>query len=192
MKKSVSTLRAIQNYYLQNHVATLPDIKTVLNAGALPDDKDKQGLLYQNYFKGKEYFTLDKNRNSISANHFHIDLHDMKELFVKKFDLILIMAVLEHVENPFIVCKNIQELLNPKGYIFVSVPFFYPIHKDPRGRFSDYWRFTDDAIKLLFEDMELIWIKSAPSLIKSVSDRVRYWNDKNRTISGICALFRKI
>ena len=190
MKKQVSTLRKTQNYYLKNHVATLPDITTVLNLGALPNDKDKQGSLYKDYFKGKEYYTLDKNRHSESSNHFNKDLHESWK-FEKRFDLVIAMSVLEHIENPFLACDNIKELLNPKGYIFISVPFFYPIHKDPHGRFSDYWRFTDDAIKLLFCDMELIWMKSAPSVIKTVSDRVRYWNDKNRTISGVCALFRK-
>jgi SAM-dependent methyltransferase len=190
MKKQVSTLRKTQNYYLKNHVTTLPDVVTVLNLGAIPNDKDKQGSLYKNYFKGKEYYTLDKNRHSILANHFNIDLMQVDELGYK-FDLIIAMSVLEHVKNPFTVCDNIKELLNPKGYIYISVPFFYPIHKDPHGRFSDYWRFTDDAIKMLFCDMELIWMKSAPSVIKSVSDRVLYWNDENRTISGICALFRK-
>src|SRR4030043_437121 len=111
MKKLVSTLRKTQNYYLKNHVATLPDITTVLNLGALPNDKDKQGSLYKDYFKGKEYYTLDKNRNSESVNHFNIDLMQVDELGYK-FDLIIAMSILEHVKNPFIVCNKIQELLN--------------------------------------------------------------------------------
>ncbi len=188
MKKSVSTLRRFQNYYLKNNVATLPDIVTVLNLGALPNDKDKQGSYYKNYFTDKEYYTLDKNKLSDNPNHFNIDLHDISNID-KKFDLILVMAVLEHVQNPFIVCENIKKLVNTRGHIYISVPFFYPLHKDPHGRFTDYWRFTDDAIKLLFKDMELIWIKSVPSVIKSANER--YWNDKNRTVSGYCALFRK-
>lgn len=188
MKKLASTLRRFQNYYLKNHVATLPDIVTVLNLGALPNDKDKQGSYYKNYFKGKEYYTLDKNRNSILANHFNIDLHDIDKLD-HKFDLVITMSVLEHVENPFTVCENIKKLVNPGGYVYISVPFFYPLHKDPHGRFTDYWRFTDDTLKMLFKDLKLIWIKSVPSVIKSATER--YWNDKNRTASGYCALFRK-
>ncbi len=101
------------------------------------------------------------------------------------------MSTLEHVENPFVVADNLKKILNPKGYIFVCTPFYFPIHKDSQGRFSDYWRFTDDALRLLFKDMEEIFIKESPSVIEKVKDRPVYYDDLSTTVSGYCALFRK-
>jgi SAM-dependent methyltransferase len=185
-----SVLRKFQNDVLKNYIVNLPDVSTILNIGALPTDGDKEGDLYSNYFKNREYYTLDKNREIDSQYHLNLDLHDIEKID-KKFDLILNMSTLEHVENPFLVSENLQKLLNPDGYIFVCTPFFFPIHKDKHNRYSDYWRFTDDALRILFKDMKEIFIKESPSVLHTVVDRPIYYDDLRTTVSGYCALFQK-
>jgi len=186
-----SILRIEQNRLLRECIADIPQIKRVLNIGACPDDKDKEGSFYKDYFKNAEYYTLDKNYNIINKHHYIIDLHDICNL-KDKFDFVVANNVIEHVENPFEVSKNICQVVSQNGYLFVSTPFFYPIHKDQMNRFSDYWRFTDDALRILFSKMEEVWIKESPSVIKVVDDRSTYWDDMSSTVSGYCALFRKV
>jgi SAM-dependent methyltransferase len=65
---------------------------------------------------------------------------------VAKFNTVICFSVLEHCCNPFKMCANISDLLNPGGLVFVSVPFSWKIHGFP----SDYWRFTPQAIRVLF------------------------------------------
>lgn len=108
-----------------------------------------------------------------------------------KFDIILFMSVLEHVENPFIVVNNLKELLTPNGYLFVCTPFFFPIHKALYMGYSDYWRFTDDTLRLMCKDFEEIFIKESPSVVKMVADRPMYYDNPSTTVSGYCALFKK-
>jgi hypothetical protein len=48
------------------------------------------------------------------------------------------------------MAENIQRLLEPGGVLYVSVPFAWEIHSYP----SDYWRFTPEAVRLLFPGID--------------------------------------
>ena len=65
-------------------------------------------------------------------------------------EAIFCSAVLEHVENPFKAVEEMHRVLEPGGYLFVYVPFLYYYHAE-RGYYRDYWRFSEDAINLLFK-----------------------------------------
>ncbi|NJO91939.1 MAG: class I SAM-dependent methyltransferase [Chloroflexia bacterium] len=151
---------------------------------------DKEGTLYKDYFKNFDYYTLDKNIPDDSLTHIKMDIHELGKLG-NKYDLVLLMSVLEHVENPFKVSEEIINIMNNNGYLYLAVPFFYPIHKSLNLGFSDYWRFTDDAIKILFKDLNLIWLEEIPSVIKAIDDRMTYWDNSHTIVSGYCALFKK-
>jgi hypothetical protein len=69
-----------------------------------------------------------------------------KKLGNRRFKTIVCFSVLEHCMNPFKMCKNIEELLEEDGMVFISAPFSWRIHGYP----NDYWRFTPEGIKILF------------------------------------------
>ncbi len=48
-----------------------------------------------------------------------------KELFSNKFDFIIIRHVLEHIKNPKLFLKDIYEILNENGKLFIEVPNTY-------------------------------------------------------------------
>lgn len=56
-------------------------------------------------------------------------------------------SVLEHARRPWLVAKNIENSLRNGGTLFVSVPFVWRIHAYP----NDYFRFTPEGLKSLFE-----------------------------------------
>lgn len=60
--------------------------------------------------------------------------------------------VLEHVREPNKVIKEIERILKPGGYGYISVPFMYPFHASP----SDYQRFTHEGLKVLLQDFEIV------------------------------------
>ena len=65
----------------------------------------------------------------------------------RRFRTVFCLSVLEHVSNPFRMCDNITRLLvEHEAVVYVSVPLVWEIHAFP----SDYWRFTPEAVKLLF------------------------------------------
>lgn len=156
--KEATTFRKATNKSLKKHVTGLP-VKSVLNIGAVPDLPDKEGSTYRDYFPNTEWYTVDMRRGKEYENHYYMDLHDLSGID-RTFDLILNMSTLEHVKNPFTVTENLKALLNPKGYMFVVVPYSYRRHATSYG---DYWRFTDDALRyVLFSDMKEIMLESTP------------------------------
>jgi len=73
-----------------------------------------------------------------------------KKLESRRFKTIICFSVLEHCSNPFKMCKNIEDLLEEDGLVFISAPFSWRIHGYP----NDYWRFTPEGIKKLFPGLK--------------------------------------
>lgn len=68
----------------------------------------------------------------------------------KRFKTIICMSVLEHCRDPFKMAKNIQALMADEGTLLISVPFSWEIHGFP----DDYWRFTPNGVRMLFQELE--------------------------------------
>lgn len=50
---------------------------------------------------------------------------------ILQFDLILANQVWEHLDRPYRATQNIQKMLRPGGYFWVSSPFHVPFHAAP-------------------------------------------------------------
>jgi ubiquinone/menaquinone biosynthesis C-methylase UbiE len=72
-------------------------------------------------------------------------------------DTVLLTQVIEHVEDPARVLKEIRRVLKMKGILIIAWPFLYPIHEEPR----DFYRYTAFGIRHLakaagFEVLSLV------------------------------------
>jgi SAM-dependent methyltransferase len=61
------------------------------------------------------------------------------------YDIIVCLNVLEHIFDYQSALDNIYQGLKKGGFLFLSIPLFYPLHMLP----DDYWRFTPITIKKL-------------------------------------------
>jgi SAM-dependent methyltransferase len=61
-------------------------------------------------------------------------------------------AVLEHVECPDRVMREIERVLAPGGFAHIVAPFCHPFHEYPR----DFRRFTPDGLKQLAGSLEVV------------------------------------
>ena len=59
------------------------------------------------------------------------------------------MQTLYAVSNPFDAAKNISRIMNHNATLFFSDVFIHKIHRIPQ----DYWRFSYDAHKILFNTL---------------------------------------
>lgn len=110
---------------------------------------------YRVMFPDKSYVGIDLENGKgvdavidLSINYEKI----ISKLKIDKFNTVICFSVLEHCKDLFKVCSNIQKLLNPRGHLFISVPFCWEYHRFP----EDYWRFTPEGIKILFPDFEFV------------------------------------
>jgi hypothetical protein len=75
------------------------------------------------------------------------DAHQLTQLFgVRAFDAIFSVATLEHLPMPWIVAAEINRVLRLGGLTYHAAPQCFPVHEAP----NDFWRFTDEALMILF------------------------------------------
>jgi SAM-dependent methyltransferase/uncharacterized protein YbaR (Trm112 family) len=73
------------------------------------------------------------------------DAHDLP-FASASFDMVLSIAVLEHVASPPRVTEEIWRVLKPQGYVYAATPFLQPVHM---GAY-DFTRFTHLGHRRLF------------------------------------------
>jgi SAM-dependent methyltransferase len=61
-------------------------------------------------------------------------------------------AVLEHVDGPDRVMREIERVLAPGGFAHIVAPFCHPFHEYPR----DFRRFTPDGLKQLAGSLDVV------------------------------------
>jgi SAM-dependent methyltransferase len=63
-------------------------------------------------------------------------------------DSVLLTEVLEHCAEPGAVLKEVWRVLRPGGFLFMTVPFIWPMHAIPH----DEYRYTPFALERLLKD----------------------------------------
>ncbi|HAV43452.1 TPA: hypothetical protein DCX15_05500 [bacterium] len=104
-------------------------------------------------FRHCEYITMDveKNENIDVVG----DVQDMHMFEDSSFDVIICSEVLEHVPSPHRAISEIYRILKPGGKLLLTVPFDIGLHDCP----GDYWRFTEQGLKILLEEFSEVEIK---------------------------------
>jgi 2-polyprenyl-3-methyl-5-hydroxy-6-metoxy-1,4-benzoquinol methylase len=117
------------------------------------------------------YVGFDKSQELIDrARKTHPGYCFVREISDRdKFDTIVLLAVLEHVEHPVSVLKKFKQMLNPTGHIVLTVPHpkFFGIHKTCSriGLFSQYAgqdhkeKINHHQILTLAKDARLVVVK---------------------------------
>jgi SAM-dependent methyltransferase len=128
----------------------LNDVKSILEIGPSEFNINRFNFI-RNIEENKIYHTLDIIDNGST---YTADI--TKPLNINyKYDLILLSEVLEHTKNPFSVIKNLKNILNDNGKIFVSFPFNFRLH----GPLPDCWRISEFGFRSIVEDAEMKIIK---------------------------------
>lgn len=88
------------------------------------------------------------------------------------FETIISSQVLEHVEKPWIMIKEIHRVLRFGGICILTAPFLVPFHPDPH----DYFRYTTEGMKSLFknEGFEIIECDSYGQPFSVLSEFIRF------------------
>ena len=116
---------------------------------------------YKRYFNYNRYATLDIN--------FDADYKSLEEV-KDKFDLILLIEVLEHIADPKELLLKLSTYLKKDGQIWISIPFAARIHPYPQ----DFHRFTEDGLKELCKEFTIIELIKRGNNLSTLSSKVNY------------------
>ena len=97
---------------------------------------------------------------------FVLDICDSKDIFFNQFsnyyNTIICMETLYAVINPFKAAENIYRVMNKNSILIFSDVFVRRIARMP----TDYWRFSYDAHKILFDKLKFDDSKTKISIIR--------------------------
>lgn len=77
----------------------------------------------------------------------HPPIEELPKTYKNYFGTIICTSTLEHCRNPIRVVQAMNEIAKPGAIIIISTVFCYPYHGAP----EDYWRFTQECMKMLAE-----------------------------------------
>jgi len=118
---------------------------------------------YKKYFKGRVLNAGSGTERNISmlvkGKLYNQDIYEAKGIDIVSpldkipvknnfFDCVICNAVLEHVENPIEIMREIYRVTKKGGYLYLCVPFMQPEHLCP----TDFQRYTKDGLKKLTTD----------------------------------------
>lgn len=84
------------------------------------------------------------------------DAHNLNEFEDGSFDGLVAVSVWEHLARPWIAAHAVARVLKPGGRAYICTHHTFPLHGYP----NDYFRFSIEALSLLFTDAGL-WITEA-------------------------------
>lgn len=144
----------IHNWYSKKIVKNSSKYLSVLDLGL------GHGITANNFSEHfKDYTILDGSTEIINkykkefpkskANIIHTYFEDYKT--EKKFDLIIMGFILEHVDNPILIMEEYKNFLKPEGKIIVTVPNAETMNR----RLGYYAKLLDDLTTLSEHDIEV-------------------------------------
>lgn len=145
------------NHYIKPYEIGINETES---SGEWGEDSDISKLIKENNLilnigagyrmAAKRYFSLSNVINTEVFNYPTTDIvcdGDNLPFKDNSFDVVLSIAVLEHVKNPWIHANEMIRVLKPGGIVYADVPFLQPYHGYPHH----YYNMTSAGLKNLFE-----------------------------------------
>lgn len=189
------TIELIELCAFENDAASLLDMGA--GEGPFRSVVQKLGLAYSahdfaEYVPNVSSAGLQNKSWNYTSLDFVCDILEIPE--TKKFDLVLLTEVLEHVPNPIEVLKKASKLLQPSGWLVFSVPMLSLEHQSPywfQSGLSEAW-FRHWFEKCGFSELEVETIGDYADLFSQEFARLLRESAKGRLarfVNGTVANF---
>lgn len=145
--------------FLEREFAAIASEAEVLNIGSGGEvNRLLSALAKQRGFKVKTFDIDEARAPDILGD---ICFYDFGS---KRFDVIVMIEVLEHLHSPHLGLKNVHAILKQRGKLLISAPFMLPLHDRPH----DYFRFTKYGLQLLLKDFREVQIRERNTYFEAI------------------------
>jgi len=117
--------------------------------------------------KGASYIACDHDPSS-GAEITSSVLELGQKLGPKSVGTIIALEVIEHVSRIWELPALFADLMKPGGMLFLSTPYYFFRH----APFPDYWRISEDGLRLLFE--ERFEVEISPLILEDERKPIHY------------------
>ena len=102
---------------------------------------------WHHYAKGFEYHILEIDKNTKGPGLIYGDICHCPNIPSETYDVIFSNNVFEHLKEPWAAAEECVRITKKGGLIIHIAPFSWRYHPDP----VDYYRYSHDGLKFLFE-----------------------------------------
>jgi SAM-dependent methyltransferase len=146
---SLSTAaRDVDYYELTRRILS----REAINSGRLAEIGGSLGANSRAQFPNLEYVNLDLEHSDSIPTLVCDICADELDIEPEQFDVVFSHMAFEHFPRPWKAAENIIRLLRPGGIVLTATVFAWRYHPVP----GDYWRFTPQALAVLFSDLETL------------------------------------
>ena len=117
--------------------------------------KPKANYLLKTFKNIDSLYGIDINLEESIHNEKSHYINNYEEIKGKKFDFILLMDVIEHIEDDYEFIKDIKQYLKPNGIILITVPAFQFVYGIHDKELSHYRRYNFKQLKKVLETNEI-------------------------------------
>lgn len=157
------------------------------SANALMLDAGAGECQYKKHFNHVQYHAVDFALGKETWDYSNLDVTaNLLKLPFKNdtFDVILCTQVLEHINLPQELIRELYRVLKPEGSLYLTAPQGFKEHQAP----YDFYRYTSYGLRFLFEQagFKIEYISPMGGYFYFLADRIspfhRYLFNKNRPI----------
>jgi SAM-dependent methyltransferase len=125
--------------------------------GILLDTLQKNGFTNIEGVEPSKTAALRAKKKGLTINNTYFD----SSTATKKYDLVMMAHVFEHIENPYKLLEQVQQVLNESGYIMLTQTNYKGLlpRLQKRNWYAwvpdqHYWHFTPESLNIMFKKLD--------------------------------------
>lgn len=92
-----------------------------------------------------------------------------------RYDVVIALAMLEHVYDPPAAVANFRAALKPGGRLFLYVPWMWRYHAPKNLIFQDYQRLSRDGMAYLLRDFDDVVLYPIRGKYSAILNMLKFW-----------------
>ena len=95
-----------------------------------------------------------------------------------RYDVVIALAILEHVYDPAAAMNNFRKALKPGGRLFLYVPWMWRYHAPKNMVFQDYQRLSRDGMAYLLRNFDDVTLYPLRGKYSAILNMLKFWKKR--------------